>query len=131
MDVTAHESEPLHLFQFRGEFKTMYSCAFCSFVSKVNGSYEKHCIYKHNIYPCKQCEFFADSKQNLQCHKEAEHGSKPLICCEQCNFTETVAINMEKHIADKHTDNMKKVSLKINKRIDGFFQCSHCDYNYM
>ena len=91
------------------ELKPYFECHFCD--TEISIRYELHCLKKHNIYLCAQCEFFSDARKNLHRHKVSEHGSLPTLCCEICKFTDEKAINITKHIENER-----------NNKIEGSFE---------
>ena len=83
---------------------------------------EKDSVYQ-SIYPCYQCNSYAESFKKLQRHKEKAHGS---YSCDQCVYSAQHACHLKKHKEKVHNRPRRSNETENKKKQ---FLCVQCNFS--
>ncbi|XP_045508570.1 zinc finger protein 85-like [Colias croceus] len=90
-----------------GEGVKLYSCAECSYSTKVSSNLTKHKrTHSHQkLYLCDECTFSTKFSNSLNVHKRLHSDKKPFNC-QYCEYRCNSSSNLKKHKSYRHSDKL-------------------------
>ena len=114
----------LHLYKTHG-IGEIFMCEECNFESPVKAVYIKH-LSEHisedkTKKQCPKCEKVFKTKTGLNMHLK-QHFDESLFSCLACDFKTPQKLNLVKHMASKHGQDIE------GKQLDESFSCELCEF---
>lgn len=118
------ENLKLHLYKTHG-IGEMFRCEECNYESPVKAVYIKH-LSEHipqeaKKKKCPKCEKVFKTKTGLNMHLK-QHFDESLFSCLRCDFKTPQKLNLVKHTASKHGQDVE------GRLLDMSFSCELCDF---
>jgi len=118
------ENLKLHLYKFHG-IGEMFRCEECNYESPVKAVYIKH-LSEHipqeaKKKKCPKCDKVFKTKTGLNMHLK-QHFDESLFSCMRCDFKTPQKLNLVKHTASKHGQDVE------GRLLDMSFACDLCDF---
>lgn len=105
--------------------KPFYECQFCDFTSSFKSCTKRHFIKMHKVFPCKLCNFFSDTRENLNSHQSSDHG----ITTNSEGRRKLKDMQIQNPIASSSVEQSEDVGLlNYERQEDGTYKCTLCDF---
>ena len=119
-----NENLKLHLYKTHAVGE-IFRCEDCNFESPVKTVYIKHLaehIPEETVKKkCPKCEKVFKTKTGLNMHLK-QHFDESLYSCKSCDFKTPQKLNLVKHTASKHGQDID------GRQLDATFACEYCDF---